>query len=276
MPLSLTEESYLNVSLSQRPPCRPDGRNHLQFRPIDAAAGILPTTNGSARIRLDDGGECIVGVKAEVIAVSRGSEVISVEVDCDIVGLPANSPLQNLLCATLETAIKNSLPLRLLRITNKYRYKIFVDGIILDHVSHPLTLFSMTTYLALLDTRLPRLAPDSAGRDNDDKDDIGIPQFSSDWDDADRLCQNWSPPLVQLGIIVGKNVFVDATGEEAEVSDGGLLTVWHDGRVVGLRVVKTRDSSKQVFSVSSISNAVEVLANASRDIEKALKGIITY
>ncbi|KAK9323961.1 ribosomal protein S5 domain 2-type protein [Lipomyces orientalis] len=276
MPLSLAEESFLNVSLSQRPPCRSDGRNQLQFRPIDAAAGILPTTNGSARIRLDDGGECIVGVKAEVMTVSRGSDVVNVEVDCDIVGLPANSPLQNLLCATLEMAIKNALPSRLLRITNKYRYKIFVDGIILDHVSHPLTLFSMTTYLALLDTRLPRLAPDLVGNDNDDKDEIGIPQFSSDWADADRLCQNWSPPLVQLGIVVGKNVFVDATGEEAEVSDGGLLTVWHDGRVVGVRVVKTRDSSKQVFSVSSISNAVEVLANASRDIEKALKGIISY
>ncbi|KAK9430957.1 ribosomal protein S5 domain 2-type protein [Lipomyces doorenjongii] len=274
MPLSLTEESYLSVSLSQRPPCRPDGRDQLQFRPIDAAAGILPTTNGSARIRLDDGGECIVGVKAEVIAVSRPDDV-HVEVDCDIVGLLPSSPLQNLLCSTLETAIKNSLPSRLLRITTKYRYKIFVDGIILDHVSHPLTLFSMTTYLALLDTRLPRLAPDSIGGNDNDKDEIGIPQFSSDWADSDRLCMSWSPPLVQLAIIVGKNVFVDATGEEAEVSDGGLLTVWHDGRVVGLRVVKTRDSSKQVFSINSISNAVEVLASASRDIEKALKQIRT-
>ncbi|KAK9239243.1 ribosomal protein S5 domain 2-type protein [Lipomyces kononenkoae] len=275
MPLSLTEESYLSVSLSQRPPCRPDGRDQLQFRPMDAAAGILPTTNGSARIRLDDGGECIVGVKAEVITVSGSSNDVHVEVDCDIIGIPPNSPLQNLLCSTLETAIKSSLPSHFLRITNKYRFKIFIDGIILDHVSHPLTLFSMTTYLALLDTRLPRLAPDSVGEHENDKDEIGIPQFSSDWADTDRLCKSWSPPLVQLGIIVGKNVFVDATGEEAEVSDGGLLTIWHDGRIVGLRVVKTRDSSKQVFSISSIGNAVEVLASASREIEKGLKGIRT-
>ncbi|KAK9466534.1 ribosomal protein S5 domain 2-type protein [Lipomyces arxii] len=277
MPLSIAEESYLNSSLAMRPPCRPDGRDQMQLRPIDAATGILPTTNGSARIRLGDGGECIVGVKAEVITATHTSEAVHVEVDCDIAGVQSTDFLHNLLCSTLESAIRKSIPWKLLRITGKYRYKLFVDGVILDHASHPLTLFSMTTYLALLDTRIPELAPDSRSPDEDEnenvKEDVSMPQYSNDWDEAEWLCKSWLPPLVLLGIVVSKNVFVDATGTEAEVSDGGLLTVWHEGRLVSVRVVNTKDSPKQVFSVSSLSNAIDVLSKASKEVERALKNV---
>lgn len=56
----------MHASLSLTPPIRPDGRSPTQFRPLVAETGILPGTNGSARICFADGTEAIVGVKAEV------------------------------------------------------------------------------------------------------------------------------------------------------------------------------------------------------------------
>jgi exosome complex component RRP42 len=64
--LSPAELAYLHASLSLTPPIRPDGRSPTQFRPLVAETGILPGTNGSARICFADGTEAIVGVKAEV------------------------------------------------------------------------------------------------------------------------------------------------------------------------------------------------------------------
>lgn len=64
--LSPAELAYLHTSLSLTPPIRPDGRTPTQFRPLIAETGILPGTNGSARICFADGTEAIVGVKAEV------------------------------------------------------------------------------------------------------------------------------------------------------------------------------------------------------------------
>ncbi|KAK9447677.1 ribosomal protein S5 domain 2-type protein [Limtongia smithiae] len=269
MSLAITEESYLNSSLSLRPPIRPDGRSQITLRSLDAAVSILPGTNGSARIRLGDGGECIVGVKVEVELVPRDSLNSAVEVDCDIVGVQSNSPLHSLLCSTLQTWIQRTLPPSIITISHNYRYKIFVDGVILDHVSHPLTLFSMTIYLALLDTRLPLLVSNTT-----EVNEGGLPLFSNDWHQSWYLCRDWTPPIVQLGVVVGKNIFVDATGEETEVSDGGVMVVWHSNRVKSFKVLNTRDVSKQVFNMSIIAEAVDVLSESAKDIETALKSVV--
>lgn len=65
--LSPAELAYLHYTLSLSPrPIRPDGRSATQFRPLTAETGILPGTNGSARVCFADGTEAVVGVKAEV------------------------------------------------------------------------------------------------------------------------------------------------------------------------------------------------------------------
>jgi len=63
---SPAELAYLSSSLSLPTPIRPDGRKPTQFRPLTAETGILPGTNGSARVCFSDGTEAIVGVKAEI------------------------------------------------------------------------------------------------------------------------------------------------------------------------------------------------------------------
>ncbi|KAI1343949.1 ribosomal protein S5 domain 2-type protein [Xylariaceae sp. FL0016] len=75
--LSPAELAYLHNSLSLTPPIRPDGRAPTQFRPLTAETGILPGTNGSARVCFADGTEAVVGVKAEV----ERSRVLRVDLD---------------------------------------------------------------------------------------------------------------------------------------------------------------------------------------------------
>lgn len=72
--LSPAELAYLHTSLSLQPPIRTDGRSPTQFRPLTAETGILPGTNGSARVCLSDGTEAIVGVKAEIERSRRDNE----------------------------------------------------------------------------------------------------------------------------------------------------------------------------------------------------------
>lgn len=66
MLLSPAELAYLHDSLSLTPPIRPDGRKSTQFRPLTAETGVLPGTNGSARVCFSDGTEALVGIKAEI------------------------------------------------------------------------------------------------------------------------------------------------------------------------------------------------------------------
>jgi exosome complex component RRP42 len=65
--LSPAELSFLRSTLSQTPPIRLDStKGPKDFRSMVAEYDVLPTTNGSARIALEDGTEALVGVKAEV------------------------------------------------------------------------------------------------------------------------------------------------------------------------------------------------------------------
>lgn len=76
---SPAELAYLHRSLSLKPPIRPDGRTPTQFRPLTAETGILPGTNGSARVHFADGTEAIVGVKAEIEKTVEGSSLLVAE-----------------------------------------------------------------------------------------------------------------------------------------------------------------------------------------------------
>lgn len=83
--LSPAELAYLHSSLSLRPPIRPDGRSPTQFRPLTAETGILPGTNGSARVCFADGTEAIVGVKAEIektLVFASATEQENLDKDC--------------------------------------------------------------------------------------------------------------------------------------------------------------------------------------------------
>jgi exosome complex component RRP42 len=234
MILSPAERSYLYESLVQKPPVRPDARSEHQFRPLEAKTSFLPSLNGSARMRLMDGSECIVSVKAKVVLKSQAGSLI--ECDVDVSGFRDDLNFVSMLRFNMTNLLCQNFPMAVLSLTSKFAYKLFVDCVVISHSSYPLTLLSLTSYLALKTTKLPLLVSDV--------DDSAIeeqPTFSDDWDNAQLLSSiaagaqgaaAFNPPIfVTLGV-VGDNLLFDPSVEEEQVLENGLILSWHNDRVI--------------------------------------------
>jgi len=245
--LSPAELSYLHTSLSLTPPIRPDGRTATQFRPLSAETDILPGTNGSARICFADGTEAIVGIKAEVEKSTQkyyGSRSVTepaqgnddevetanggddgrygdskwLEMSIEIPGFRDDDAMPVILGSVLtEALLADGEFTRRLWINRRFHWKLYIDVLLLSPpLSYPLPLLSLTTYLALLSTRLPRLKSE---KDED-------PLFDDDWDAAVYLyprsqtkSAHSRPPVTLLVMSVGENIIFDPSKEELSVAD---------------------------------------------------------
>ncbi|KAJ9132603.1 Exosome complex component RRP42 [Pleurostoma richardsiae] len=251
--LSPAELAYLHDSLSLTPPIRPDGRAPNQFRPLTAETGILPGTNGSARVCFADGTEAVVGVKAEVektrerygagnvlldvvtgkidddsdeedgeggAGSERKGESDWVELTVEIPGLRDDDANTVFLAAMLtEALLADGEFVKRLWINRRFHWKLYLDILLISPpLSYPLPLLSLTTHLALLATRLPRLKSEV------DED----PLFDDDWDVSPYLYPQEGgalaarPPVTLLVMAVGSNIIFDPAKEELAVADVAL------------------------------------------------------
>ncbi|KAK3344062.1 ribosomal protein S5 domain 2-type protein [Lasiosphaeria hispida] len=238
--LSPAELAYLHEALSLTPPIRPDGRAPMQFRPLVAETEILPGTNGSARICFADGTEAIVGVKAEVERTrgyhgdeqeeggeeeeeggeerregEREGQGEWVELTVEIPGYRDDDAGTAFLAAMLsEALLADGRFAKKLWISRRFHWKLFLDILLISPpLSYPLPLLSLTTHLALLSTRLPRLKSEG------DED----PFFDDDWAAAPYLYPQGTtttrPPITLLVMAVGRNIIFDPSKEELAVAD---------------------------------------------------------
>ncbi|KAI1105068.1 ribosomal protein S5 domain 2-type protein [Jackrogersella minutella] len=254
--LSPAELAYLHSTLSLSPPIRPDGRTATQFRPLTTAeTDVLPGTNGSARICFADGTEAIVGVKAEVGKRARvsyldyfyenkelrrkqqqqqqkdeelrerdrrpeeGGSNDWVEITVEIPGYRDDDSSTVFLAAMLsEALVADGEFTKKLRINRRFHWKLYIDIILISPpLSYPLPLLSLTTHLALLATRLPRLKSEA------DED----PMFDDDWAASQFIYPRASasatrPPITLLVMAVGDNIIFDPSKEELAVADSAL------------------------------------------------------
>ncbi|KAK6455015.1 ribosomal protein S5 domain 2-type protein [Scheffersomyces xylosifermentans] len=231
MILSPAERSYLYDSLTQAPPIRPDSRTDHQFRPLEAKTSFLPGSNGSARIRLMDGSECIVSVKSKVVLSALESSLI--ECDIDVSGFRDDSNFVSNLKFYLTNLLQHNFPTQYLKLTSRYAFKLFIDCIVISHSSYPLSLISLTTYLALKTTRLPLLVSDV-----NDEEVAEQPTFSDDWDNAKYIGdfmkdgEVFQPPIfITLGVI-GPNLIFDPSTEEEQVLENGLIVSFYGNKVI--------------------------------------------
>lgn len=230
MILSPSEREYLYDSLTATPAIRPDGRKHFQFRPLEAKVDFLPSSNGSSRIRMTDGSECIVSVKSKVVLIAK--EVNLIECDVDLAGFRDDSNFVANLKFNLTDLFTKNFPTRKLHLTSKYAYKLFIDCVVVSHLSYPLTLITFSAYLALKATRLPLLTSEI-----DDSEIEEQPTFSDDWEKAQTLADvfgvtNFQPPLVVTVGVIGTNLIVDPSETEEQVLENGLLLGWYNGSVI--------------------------------------------
>ncbi|KAK1253887.1 hypothetical protein MKX07_001964 [Trichoderma sp. CBMAI-0711] len=249
--LSPAELAYLHSSLSLSPPIRPDGRTSKQFRPLTAETGILPGTNGSARVCLADGTEAIVGVKAEIEKTAdplgddgeRYREYVKsasgvgggdadedrreargewLEMTVEIPGLRDDDAGTVFLAELLREALLADGELaKKLWINRRFHWRLYLDILLISPpLSYPLPLLSLTTHLALLATRLPRLKSEG------DED----PMFDDDWEAAPFLYPRQGgaaaagsrPSITLLVVAVGDSILFDPSKEELAVADSAL------------------------------------------------------
>ncbi|KAK4202603.1 ribosomal protein S5 domain 2-type protein [Triangularia verruculosa] len=272
--LSPAELAYLHSSLSLTPPIRPDGRSATQFRPLSAETGILPGTNGSARVCFADGTEAIVGVKAEIERTKRrwdddgvyrenaqqhqeqegegkegeGQEGSGdwVELTVEIPGLRDDDSGTAFLGRMLgEALLADGGFVGRLRVNRRFHWKVFLDILLISPpLSYPLPLLSLTTHLALLATRLPKLKSEG------DED----PFFDDDWAAARYLYARdpvtkkvvERPPVTLLVMAVGGNIIFDPSKEELAVADVALAVSIGDDATA----TKTKEDEMEVDSSS--------------------------
>lgn len=231
MILSPAERSYLYDSLALDPPVRSDARPAYQLRLLEATTAFLPASNGSARIRLMDGSECIVSVKAKVVLISREPNLIECDIDVD--KHKDNSNYVSNLKFGLTNLLQLNFPVHLLKLTSKYAFKLYIDCIVISHTSYPLSLISLATYLALKTTRLPLLVSDA-----DDAEVAELPTFADDWDQSRYFGEilgdfnQFLPPIVVTLGLVGNNLLIDPSIEEEQVLENALLVSFHQDKVI--------------------------------------------
>jgi exosome complex component RRP42 len=277
---SPAELSYLHTSLSSSPPIRPDSRTATQFRPLSAETNILPSTNGSAHLSFSDGSEAIVGIKLEVEKtphIGQHDEDDSMDVDGSEKNMQHGSPDWITLTLTLpglrdddaglvfleqmlreplispSSSTSQSLQDALI-INKRWHWHIYVDVVLISPFglsSYPLPLLSLNVYLALCDTRVPRLK--SQGEED--------PVADDDWEASRYLYGRGArlkkPALTLLVLVVGENMIFDPSREELAAADAivavsvGKSAVGsekEDFRILAVRMIETpaRDTMKGV------------------------------
>ncbi|KAF3989771.1 hypothetical protein FT663_01919 [Candidozyma haemuli var. vulneris] len=277
MMLSPAERAYLFDSLALTPPIRPDGRKAFQFRPLEAKTAFLPSSNGSARIRMVDGSECIVSVKSKVVLISKEPNLI--ECDIDVSGFRDDSNFVSNLKFNMTNLFEKNFPTKNLHLTSKYSYKLFIDCIVVSHQCYPLTLISLTSYLALSSTRLPLLVSET-----DDAEIEEQPTFSDDWENSQFLSdvfkfEKFQPPLFLTFGVAGKNVIMEPSVQEEQVLESGIILGWYDNKVISPisninLATNSNNSNLKGIQPSILLQAVGLAKKYSAEIVSALDAVV--
>lgn len=145
-----------------------------------------------------------------------------VEMSIEVPGYRDDDALPTFLAAMLTEALLASGELKdRLWINRRFHWKLYIDILLLSPpLSYPLPLLSLTTHLALLSARLPRLKSEL------DED----PLFDDDWEASTYLYPYSNkreqrldrPPITLLVIAVGSNIIFDPSKEELAVAEAVL------------------------------------------------------
>ncbi|RMZ90609.1 hypothetical protein DV736_g2152, partial [Chaetothyriales sp. CBS 134916] len=277
--LSPAELSYWHTSLSSHPPIRADSRAATAFRALQAETGILPATHGSAHVSFADGSECIVGVKLEAEKTAVRVRPTQNDANSTEIDRPAAAPVGSTSWISLTISPSSgtrdddptlvyleSMLLEPLTITNlrdqliinsRWHWHIYIDILLISSsglASYPLPLLSMTTHLALRNTRVPRLKSDGEEDPIADDDWMASTYLYARGAGANRA----RPPLTLLVVTVNDNIIFDPSHEEIKAADNMLAISIHPEpvaaadkpsyRMLSLRMIDTpaRDTMKGV------------------------------
>ncbi|PGG97736.1 exosome complex component RRP42 [Blastomyces parvus] len=242
---------------------------------LDREGGDVVGVEGEGEGDGEGGGK--VGGKGR----GRGGESSWVEMSIEIPGLRDDDALPVFLAEMMREALMVSgsgeadglggegMPQGLkgrLVINGGWHWRIYIDILLLSPpLSYPLPLLSLTTHLALLSTKLPRLI----SKDEED------PMFDDDWAAAEYLYPRrpsqpkqqqqqkkststtphlhpFRPPVTLLVISVGDNIIFDPSREEIAVAEAVLaVSVGRD---------TTTENQNQSHKGTTTSNPLKLLS----------------
>lgn len=219
-----------------------------------------------------DGSECIVSVKAKVVLLEKESNLIECDIDVD--GFRDDSNYVVNLKYELKNLLLQNFPQNLLKLTTRYAFKLFLDCIVISHTTFPLTLLSLTSYLALKTTRLPLLVSEV-----DDREIAQQPTFSDDWDTSKLIQEGFQPPVfITLGV-AGSNLIFDPSQEEEQVLENGIIVGFANSRVISPisnkhLAVNSNNSNFKGLNTSHILKSMELCNKYCPMIIKALDTLV--
>lgn len=164
--ISASEQRYVVSGVEQN--MRSDGRSRLDYRQFSVETGVQTQTNGSARVKLGQHTDVLVGIKVEVGEVDvdfPDQGILQVHVDC----LPSASPefegrgaeeLNATLAATLNNLIRNSFAIdwkSLCISPGKQCWIVYVDCLVLDSSGNLFDALAIAVKSALFNTRVPKI-----------------------------------------------------------------------------------------------------------------------
>lgn len=164
--ISQSEQRFVISGIEQN--MRNDGRSRLDYRQFNVETSVQSQTNGSARVKLGQHTDVLVGIKVEVGEVNSDfpdQGILQVHVEC----LPSASPefegrgaeeLNATLAATLSNLIRNSFAIdwKSLCITpGRQCWIVYVDCLVLDSSGNLLDALAIAVKSALFNTKVPKI-----------------------------------------------------------------------------------------------------------------------
>lgn len=238
--LSVGEKHFIQGGIAQD--LRTDGRKRLHHRPISVETGVIPQSNGSARVRLG-ATEVIVSVKAELgkpspSQLDKGK--VAIFVDCSPTAGPmfegrGGEGLSTELSVSLQRCLLGGKSgegagidlSSLMVVEGKLCWDLYIDGLVVSSDGNLLDALGAAIKAALSNTGIPKVNVTQDASDADPEVDISDEEFL-------QFDTSGVPVIVTL-TKVGRHYIVDATTEEeSHMSSAVSVSVNRHGNVCGL------------------------------------------
>ncbi|KAH8555474.1 ribosomal protein S5 domain 2-type protein [Umbelopsis sp. PMI_123] len=238
--LSQAERHYITEGVHSD--LRADGRGRLDCRALVLETGIISQASGSARVRLGDGTDILVGVKVEIDQVEPDANNVG-KIVCNVECSPSASQqfeghgaddLNNELTQALQRILGGPQCginfEKLCIIKGQQCWVVYIDAMILDYSGNVFDAIFMATKAALYNTRIPKTQIQ----------DLGDGEFEfevlDDVEDAERLDGIENIPIGVTLNKIGTGHIIDATPLEELCTEAKLtIAVNKDGQICGIQ-----------------------------------------
>lgn len=268
--LSAAEKTFILHGVEDN--LRNDGRNRLDYRPMELETGIAMHLNGSARLRLANT-DILVGIKTEIgepYPEKPNEGKIEFFVDCSANATPAfegrgGEELATEISSTLARAYQTAGAFSLSDICiipGKCCWKLYIDILILECGGNLFDAVSLAVKAALYNTSLPKITVEEI---EGCEPDIEL----SDTLEGTRLNVSNAPVLITL-CKIGDNCVVDPTAEEEMCSSASVVIATSENGTIS-SVFKTGVGS---LSPQTLNNAVIEGSGIGRDLNVTLNAAL--